>query len=308
MPGVSHRDPLAPLPPDEILVRDNLRRHVAKLAGEIGERSMKRYDGLTAAADYIRDVLAAQGWRVAEQTFESEGRPVRNIEAELLGTTRPNEILVIGAHYDSLTGTTGANDNATGTAAVLELARLLNDARLDRTVRLVAFVNEEPPYYYTEAMGSRVYARRARERSENIAGMLSLETIGYYSDQPRSQHYPAGLGLFYPDAGNFIAFVGNLASRDLVRRSVRAFRQSVAFPSEGGAFPGWIVGVEWSDHWSFGREGYPAIMVTDTALFRYPHYHSREDTPDKVDYDRMARVVRGLAGVVTTLANADENS
>jgi Zn-dependent M28 family amino/carboxypeptidase len=163
-------------------------------------------------------------------------------------------------------------------------------------------VNEEPPFYHSEEMGSRHYARRSRERGEGIHAMFSLETIGYYSDAPGSQRYPFPLGFFYPSTGNFVAFVSDLASRPLLHQAIASFRRHAAIPSEAVAAPAWIPGVDWSDHWSFGREGWPALMVTDTAPYRYPHYHAPGDTPDKVDYERLARVVTGLRGMLRELA------
>ncbi|MCI0362486.1 MAG: M28 family peptidase, partial [Phycisphaerales bacterium] len=196
-----------------------------------------------------------------------------------------------------------ANDNGSGVAATLALARAFAESKPDRTLRFVLFANEEPPYFQTENMGSLVYAKRCRERGENTVAMLSLETIGYYSDAPGSQTYPIKpIGWVYPTTGNFIGFVGNYNSRKLVRQAIKSFRAHAQFPSEGGALPGWIPGVGWSDHWAFWQAGYPAIMLTDTAPFRYPHYHSIHDTPDKLDYDRMARVVDGLRPVVADLA------
>ena len=171
-----------------------------------------------------------------------------------------------------------------------------------RSLRFAAFVNEEPPYFQSQRMGSLVYAKRCKERGEKIPAMLSIETIGCYFDEKGSQRYPAPFSLFYPSQGNFIAFVGNTGSADLVKRIVGKFRKDVRFPSEGAALLGSIEGVGWSDHWSFARQGYPALMITDTAPFRYPHYHTHEDTPDKIDYDRTARVVAGLARVVRELA------
>lgn len=302
MPGNSHVGPLPPLSGTEAELRERLGRHVAVLAGEIGERNLWRYEALKASADYIEKTFQAAGYRVASQHYVVHGKTVRNLEAALPGASPLDEIVVIGAHYDSVAGSPGANDNATGVAALLEIARLLAQEKPARSVRFVAFVNEEPPFFYTQEMGSRVYARRARERGENIVAMLSLETIGYYTDAPGSQHYPFPFSPFYPDAGNFIAFVGNLASRGMVQACVASFRSRAAFPSEGIAAPGWMGGIHWSDHWSFWQEGYPAIMVTDTALYRYEHYHAKTDTPDKIDYEHMARVVTGLARVVLDLA------
>jgi Zn-dependent M28 family amino/carboxypeptidase len=287
-------------------LRGRLERHVQALAGEIGERHLWRPEALAAAAAYIERTLADMGYAVVSQTYETHGRSVRNLEAELEGTLPEGGIVVIGAHYDTVRGTPGANDNASGVAALLELAHQARERRPARTLRFVAFVNEEPPWFYTQAMGSRVYARRARERGENIVAMISLETIGYYTEAPNSQRYPIPFfHLFYPSRGDFIAFVGNLASRDLVRRSIAAFRRHAAFPSEGVAAPGWVGGVHWSDHWSFWQEGYPAIMVTDTALFRYPYYHAAGDVPDRLNFDGLARVVAGLGAVVAELAEMD---
>lgn len=302
MPGSSHVGPLPPLSEAETELRDRLAKHVAVLAGEIGERNLWRYAALEASADYIEKTFQAAGYAVASQHYVVNGKTVRNLEAVLPGIAAAGETVVIGAHYDSVAGSPGANDNASGVAALLEVARLLARDKPARSVRFVAFVNEEPPFFYTEEMGSRVHARHARKRGDNIVAMLSLETIGYYTDAKGSQHYPLLFSPFYPDAGNFIAFVGNLASRDLVQACLASFRGRTAFPAEGIAAPGWMAGIHWSDHWSFWREGYPAIMVTDTALFRYAHYHDRSDTPDKLDYERLARVVAGLAGVTRDLA------
>lgn len=302
MPGRSHSGPLPPLRPDEIELARRLERHVVTLAVEIGERNLRLPGRLDAAARYLGLALQGCGYAAQTQEFEAQGETVRNVEAELRGESPQAEIVLVGAHYDSVFGSPGANDNATGAAAVLEIARLVAGRRLPRSLRFVLFANEEPPYYLSDAMGSRVYARRARERGEKIVAMLFLETIGYYSDAEESQLYPFPFGLFYPATGNFIGFVGNLPSKDLVRRSIASFRAHTAFPSEGLAAPGWITGIGWSDHSSFWEHGYPAIMVTDTALFRYPAYHSAQDTPDKVRFDRLARVVAGLGKVVAELA------
>lgn len=303
MPGNSYSGPFQPLDEDEVELRERLKEHVEILGGRIGERNVWHYSEIEAAADYIRDRFEEYGYKLEIQDFQSGGKMVKNLAVELPGNDIPEDIIVVGAHYDSVHGSPGANDNGTGVAAVLELSRLLKDEQLNRTVRLVAFANEEPPFFYSKEMGSQIYAARSREREERIIAMLSLETIGYYSDMPGSQHYPFPFNLFYPNTANFIGFVGNLSSRKLVRRSVDAFRRTTAFPSEGVAAPGWITGIGWSDHLSFWQAGYRAIMVTDTALFRYAHYHSPTDTPDKIDYSRTARVVNGLSDVVTALAN-----
>lgn len=308
MPGQSHSGPLPLLGAGERATEAGLRRHVQALAGDIGERNMWRPQALAAAAAYIEGELSALGYRVASRPYRvsSPRGEVRNLEIEIPGRRRPEEIVLLGAHYDSVIGSPGANDNGSGVAALIELARLLKAGAPGRTLRLVAFVNEEPPFFFTSGeMGSQVYAREARERGERVTAMLSLETIGYYSDEPGSQHYPFPLGLMYPSTGNFVGFVGNLGSGRLVRRCVELFRAAAAFPSEGGALPGVIPGVGWSDHRSFWQEGYDAVMVTDTALYRYPWYHLPEDAPQRVNYERLARVTHGLAAVASGLAHPD---
>jgi hypothetical protein len=303
MPLRSFRGPLPPLSRDQAALRDALRGHVEKLAGEIGERNVYRPRALEAAAAYVEGVFTAARFPVRRQTFEVLGESCHNLEAQLPGKSRPTEIVVLGAHYDSVFGAPGANDNGTGVASLLELARAWAGREPERTLRFVAFVNEEPPFFQTEQMGSLVYARACRQRGDHIVAMVSLETMGCYSADTGSQKYPFPLGVFYPSRGDFIGFVSNTANAGLVRRCIRRFREQASFPSEGGALPGILPGIGWSDHWAFWQVDYPALMVTDTAPFRYPHYHAGTDTPDKVDYDRLARVVDGLGKVIEGLMN-----
>jgi Zn-dependent M28 family amino/carboxypeptidase len=263
-----------------------VREIVETLAGTIGERNVTRPRAYAAAAEFIEQSLPSP----SRHTFDSGV----NIECEVRGD---DEIIVIGAHYDSVIGSPGADDNATGVAAVISLAKRIRDSR--RTIRFVAFANEEPPHFGTPAMGSYRYAQRCHERGEKIVAMLSLETIGYFTDEPKSQTYPAMLDFFYPPVGNFIAFVSNLRSARLLRRCVRSFK---GFPAQCGALPEMIAGVAWSDQWAFWQFGYPAVMVTDTALFRNPHYHTPADKPNTIDYARLETVVDGLAGVIEDLA------
>jgi Zn-dependent M28 family amino/carboxypeptidase len=304
MPGRRHRGPLAALTGEERELAGRLAVHVKYLAGTIGERNLWRLPNLDWAGQYLTNVWRAAGYQVGEQVYEAAGSNVCNLEVELPGGSQPAEIIVVGAHYDTVPGCPGANDNGSGVAAMLEISRRLAGRSCPRTIRFAAFVNEEPPFFQTTAMGSLQYARRCRDRGETVVAMLSLETIGCYSDEPRSQRYPAPIGLLYPGTGNFIGFVANPRSRRLLRQVVGAFRRHAAFPSEGAALPAWIPGVAWSDQWSFWEQGYPAVMVTDTAPFRYAHYHLPSDTPDKLDYDRTARVTAGLVRVIVELAGA----
>ncbi len=303
MPGKSWSGPLRPLTAGEEELTRTLLERVGFVAHEIGERNVTRcFAALERTARYIEETLSRGGLKPRSQTFECMGRECENVEVEIRGCRRPDEIVVVGAHYDTVAGSPGANDNGTGVAAALCLADAFAGRGPDRTVRFVFFANEEPPFFRTGSMGSLVYARRCRKRQEKVVAMIALETLGYYSDRKGSQSYPLPLGLFYPSTGNYVAFVGNVGSGGLVRRAVASFRRNACFPSEGGAVPGFLQGISWSDHWSFWETGYEALMVTDTAFLRYPHYHLPTDTPDKVDHARLARVVSGLEGVITDLS------
>lgn len=303
MPGSSHEGPLPPLDADGIALRDALERDVRRLADEIGERNTRRPERLEAAARFVEEGLSACG-TPRRHEYGIGTKQFANVEVEIAGRERASEIVVVGAHYDSVPGCPGANDNATGAAGVLALARRFAGSKPERTLRFVEFVNEEPPWFQTEHMGSVRYAKRCKEKGENVVAMLCLETLGCFRTEEGSQRYPmAALSLCYPSRGDFVVFVGNVASRGLTREAIGAFRGAAEFPSEGAALPSWIPGVDWSDHWSFWEEGIPAVMVTDTAPFRYAQYHTPSDTADRVDFDRLARVVAGLGAVVGRFAN-----
>ena len=279
-----------------------LESHVRMLAENIGERNVYHPDALAEASAYIERVWLEQGYRVTPQTYEVDGIPCSNLEVTHAGIKHSEQILLIGAHYDSVSGSPGANDNGSGVAALLEIAQLLKDVETDCTVRFVAFVNEEPPFFFRRQMGSMVYARGARKRNDDIRLMISLEMLGYYSERPGSQRYPPLFRYFYPDRANFIAFVSNLRSRRMLHRFSTAFQRHSEFPAEHVATCWWIPGVAWSDHLAFWRQGYRALMVTDTAFYRYPHYHAATDLPDELDYACMAAVTEGIAHAVASLA------
>lgn len=282
-------------------LHQRLAQHVRQVASV--EHNTSTPKALENAAGYIEATLAAMGYEVRRQQYTHEGQQVRNLEVSLINTSKgkpPARIFIIGAHYDSARGAPGANDNGSGTAAVLELARMLKGIRLSQGTELkfVFFVNEEPPYFGGEGMGSWQHAKDLRARGQPVAAALILETIGYYSQAVGSQRYPPGLEKQYPNKGNFIAFVGTLESSELIRKTLAAFKATSPFPAEGLAAPSYVEGVTWSDHASYNRHGYPALMITDTAFLRYPYYHTAQDTPDKLDYDSMARVIDGLARVI----------
>jgi len=291
--GRAHRKPLPPLTDSQRALAVQLERDVRVLC-ERGTRNVWAADAMQAAARHIESSLAAAGYKVERQKFESG----QNLIAEVRGGARANEIVVIGAHYDSVDGSPGADDNASGVAGTLALARRFANARPARTLRFVLFANEEPPHFQTAQMGSWQYAKRCRERNEKIVAMLSLEMLGYYNDARGSQQYPPAVAALFPDTGDFIGFAGNLASHALIRRCASSFRRHSRFPAESAALPELIPQIGWSDQWAFWHFGWPALMVTDTALFRNPNYHMPGDTPETLDYQSFARVVDGLAGVV----------
>lgn len=309
MPGSSHTGPL-PAPTDGLnALALELRRDVEELAGPLAGRNVFHPERLKACEEFLTAQLASTGRPVTRQPFACRGSEVANFEVEFPGSSRPGEILVLGAHYDAVELNRGlcpaANDNGSGTAAVLALARRFarRSTPAARTVRFVLWVNEEPPFFWTDLMGSLVYARACRAKGENIVGMITPETLGCYSDAEGSQRYPLGLfKRWYPTRGDFVAFLGMHEAAALVRRSVELFREHCRFPSIGVALPAIIPHVGASDHWSFWKCGYPALMVTDTAPYRYRWYHTEEDTPDKMNFECMARVVEGLGHVVDRLA------
>ena len=285
---------------DELAAR--LEQHVRALAGDIGERNLFRHGTLQAAADYIAGIWGDMGYRVEEESFLARGTPCSNLAVLRPGRTASSRILVVGAHYDTVPGSPGADDNASGVAALLEMGRALRDVETRCTVRLVAFVNEEAPFFFSGEMGSLVHARAARRRGDDIVLMISLEMLGYYLDEPGSQGYPPLLRHFFPDRGNFIGFVSNLRSRGKLRQAVAAFRAHSDFPAESLATLAVVPGVALSDHLSFWRAGYHALMVTDTAFYRNPFYHTAMDTPDRIDYPSLARVTGGLSEAIADLA------
>ncbi len=296
--------PVATLSEQQAALAERLRGHVKKLGQDIGERNLWHYSELQAAAAYIEGQFRDAGLQVVTQDYRVQQKRVSNLIAEIPGHELPEQVLVVGAHYDSVAGSPGANDNGSGVAALLELARQLADKRPRRTLRLVAFVNEEPPFFKSKQMGSRLYAEQVAGRGEQIVGMICLETLGYYSQAASSQSFPfPPMRIYYPDQGNFIAFVTNFSSQRLLKKSLNSFHRHSNFPAEGLVAPGLLPGVDWSDHWSFWRVGYPAIMLTDTAPYRYRYYHSWEDTPEKLSYPEFARVVEGGVAMVWELAN-----
>ena len=287
----------------ELTMARNLQAHVERLAGEIGERNVFRYQALQAAAEYVEHEWLQQGYTVERLGYDLSGTRCFNLEITRAGEARKDQILLIGAHYDTVLGSPGANDNGSGVAVLLELSRLFADLKPSMTVRFVTFVNEELPFFATERQGSMVYADLARRRGDDIRLMVCLETMGCYSDEPGSQSYPPLFKLFYPDRANFIGFVSNFRSWPAMRRLASAFRKGSDFPLETTAMFPFVPGISSSDHRSFWVQGIRAVMITDTAFYRYPHYHTATDTPDLLDYSSLSRITLGLHSALVQLAD-----
>ena len=260
-------------------------------------------DALYDAAAYVAAELRRAGARVSEQAYHVDGAgQYRNVIGSLGPETR--ERVVVGAHYDAAGAFPAADDNASGVAGLLELARLLGarDATAAR-IDLVAFTLEEPPYYDTRWMGSHVHAQALQREGAVVRGMIALEMIGYFSDVPGSQRFPHPLlRLVYPSTGNFIAVIGRLGEARLARRVKRVMQAVTLLDVYSMNGPAWIPGLDFSDHRSYWAHGYPAVMVTDTAFYRNDRYHTARDTPETLDYGRMAEVVRGVHAAVSMLA------
>jgi len=281
-----------------------LYRHVEALSVTIGSRSVYEDERLNAAKDYIAASLRDMGYKPEIQPYPYEGRTYSNIVATLPGKDRPGEVVVVGAHYDTYAGTPGADDNAGAVAMLLELCRILKQETHGRTLKFVFFTLEEPPVFRSEFMGSAVYAERARRGRENIKAMICLEMLGYYTDKRGEQGFPLPfMNLFYSSTPNFIAVIGNLASRSLVRKTAASLVKTQGLDVETLSTVGFLPGIDFSDHRSFWKRSYPAVMITDTAFFRNPNYHTENDTIETLDFNRMHILLQGLLRTVRDLAH-----
>lgn len=300
VPGRSHSGPLPGLSVAERQLAARLKAHITAIASE--PHSTKFPAALERSATAVEAAFRDLGFTPQSQVYESDGMSVRNIWVEIAPGTAEDAI-VVGAHYDSADEAPGANDNGSGTAAVLELARLLKTHTPKRTrLYLVAFVNEESPFWGGPDQGAARFADLLLQRGVNVRGMLSLETLGWFDDAPGSQKYPTPFNWIYPDVGNFVAFVGMPGSRSWLHEVLEPYRRHAHVPSIGGIAPSYIPGISWSDHAPFADRGIPALMLTDTAPFRYPHYHRATDTPDKVNVEILARITLALEGTLRELA------
>ncbi len=287
---------------------DNISRlyeHVKHISVNIGSRSVHDYDAIEATKNYIESTLQNLGYAPTRQDYEYSGRVYSNIIASIRGAESPGETIVIGAHYDTVYGTPGADDNASAVAVLLEICRALRDFSPKRTLKLIFFTLEEPPLFRSKFMGSYVYAREAKRKGEDIRAMVCLEMVGYYSDKKGDQSLPLPfMNLVYSTTPDFIAVVGNLKSKHLVKSVKRSLNKSSEIPVETLSTIGLVPGVDFSDHRSFWKMGYPAVMITDTAFYRNPNYHSARDTIDTLNFDKMSQLLDGLVGVAKDLSDS----
>jgi Zn-dependent M28 family amino/carboxypeptidase len=291
--------------PDRKTIEDALRLHVDRLAGLIGPRTLQKPKTIEATLGYLRGQWAQMGYPVSEEPFDAMGDAATNLVIERKGSNKPSEIVLLGAHYDTVPTTPGADDNASAVAVMLEVSRLLKSHQGRRTARYVAFACEEPPYFNLDSMGSQQHARESRKRGDQIVGMLCLEMVGYFSDAPGSQQIPRGipkaLRWFFPKRGNFLAAVGNLASWKLALGFRWGFKRATRLGLFSICLPEAIGEIRLSDNSSFWDQGYPALMLTDTSFLRNPHYHQPTDTPQTLDYARMTEVTLGVASAMKKL-------
>ncbi len=282
---------------------ERLEATVRLFATEIGPRNIYHYENLRQAESCLLARFAEAGYEPERQIYGARGRVFANIEAEITGTERPEEIILIGAHYDTHKDSPGADDNGSALAVLLELAERLRDSRPGRTIRFVAFTNEESPFTHRPSMGSRVYVRACRRRGDKIMGMLCLESLGSFSAKPGSQRGSMG-GLVLPPTGDFLAVVANSLSRPLLEQTERVLREEAdGFPFKALTAPTHLPLAWSSDHWSFWVEHYPAIMLTDTAPLRHRQYHSKNDTPETLDYVWLGEVCEAVELIVRRLSS-----
>jgi len=284
----------------------NARDILRFLSVNLGERTLRRYENLQAAADYIRGKFASGGASVVDEEYVVDGRRVANIRAEIPGITSPEKIIVVGAHYDTIEDTPGADDNASGIAVLLELYRLLSPFRFKRTIRFVAFTLEEPPYFSGENMGSMVCARCAREREDLIELMVCLEMLGF-AGRRYEQNVPfRDMAKNFPRKGDFLAVVSLPSSapyayawKQVYNRYARKNIVDIVGPSS-------IPGINHSDHYSFNRHGYPAIMLTDTAFYRNKNYHTGEDTFDTINFKFLTEHILYSFNTIRVIADCED--
>lgn len=289
---------------------ENLRADTHKLSTTFFPRDYRHPENLDQAAEWIAEEFKKSGQKVWMQEFQVGGKRYSNVIAESKAPGNlPRDSVVIGAHYDACGEYPAADDNASGVAGLLELSRLLSRIPLTSDITLVAYTLEEPPFFRTENMGSAVHAHSLVERGDRIRLMISLEMIGFFSDEVRSQTYPHPLlELFYPSIGNFIAVVGPMTRSQATRDIKAAILQATNLPAFSMNAPAWVPGIDFSDHLNYWNAGFDAVMVTDTSFFRNHAYHTPHDTYERLDYGRMSEVVTGVFSYLKNLGSSGDQA
>lgn len=290
---------------DSAAIEKQLEADARHMCVDIGERNHLKRAALEESRRWIRERWESQGWQVHEQHFEVDGQDYANLEVELRGHKAPGQIVLVSAHYDTPAGSPGANDNASGMAVILGLGKLLRSARLDRTVRLVAFVNEEPPFFGTHKMGSYKYAERSRKRDEHIRVMISLDAVGIFKHEHGSQRLPFPFRAVYGDVGDYLAFLGDIGARHEMFRATRGFRKGTRLHIHAAVMPPivkWSEGIAWGDYSSFWKFAYHGVVVTDTGEYRTASHKAQDDTFDKLDFNALTSITIGMYSATVELA------
>ncbi len=283
-------------------IRKELESDIYYMSVRLGPRNTFSYEQLQKCAEWIKKRWESQGYAVKSHKFSIQGKDYENLEIEIKGQKSPTEIVIVSAQYDTLPDSPGANNNASGVAVLLQLSNLLKNSSPDRTIRLINFVNEEDPFFGTKWMGSLRYAEDSYRKHENIKIMISLDSIGIYKDEPGSQKLPFPFSEFYPDRGNFLAFIGNIPSRNYLKKVTTGFKKGSSLLIGAGVAPEWVKGVTWSDHSSFWKFDYPGVQITDTGAYRSASHTTKEDTMEKINFDALSRVVAGMYCATIELA------
>jgi hypothetical protein len=295
-----------PIPTDPAQLQSRLRSHVNLLAAVIGPRHLGKPSTIDATTAYITQQFTGLGDTVTRQTYPVNNTTASNLIIERPGSTHPDQIVIVGAHYDTVPPTPGADDNASAVAMLIEVARLSKPLASRRTLRFVSFACEEPPHFYTDTMGSQHYAHSCRQSQEKIVGMLCLEMVGFFSDQPNSQQIPPAIPrphhFLFPKRANFLTSVANFKSTKLLYSFHKGFKRATNLRLFSIALPERINEIRLSDNSSFWDQNYPALMITDTSFLRNPHYHQPTDLPETLDYHRLTQATLGVAGAVSRIA------
>lgn len=294
--------PFQALTPAERVIEPHLRENLEFFTLQIGARSLNRAGTLDKAAEEIEHRLRRMGYDPKAQEFTASGRAVHNIIVDHPTSRKSGKVVLVGTHYDSYRSSPGAHANGTAVVALLEIARIMKGKSVPFRLRFAFLVNGEQPYQGTRDSGAVNYAQFAEREGENISFALLIDSLGYFSDEPGSQHFPFPMSMGYPGEANFLTAFGAVDERETVRRFTEAWNRTCKFPLESGSLPFWFPGVPTGDHAAFSSQDIPALLLSDTGTYRHKDSGTRYDLHTRIDYPRLARVVKGIADVIPSLA------